>query len=121
MFFQKHDDDEYGYKMWLSEDEVGDLLDAAHTSKCRLAFQLGVRCGLRSDEIVRIEIRDDGPGIPEAEIRPLSEGRETPLEHTSGLGLWLAHWIVEASEGSLSFEDNDPRGTVAAIELSRAR
>jgi len=40
MFFQKHDDDEYGYKMWLSEDEVGDLLDAAHTSKCRLAFQL---------------------------------------------------------------------------------
>ena len=54
MFFQKHDDDEYGYKMWLSEDEVTQLLDAAHSSKCRLAFQLGVRCGLRSDEIVRI-------------------------------------------------------------------
>jgi len=53
VFFKKHDDDGYGYKMWLSDSEVTDLLDAAHSNKCRLAFQLGVRCGLRSDEIIR--------------------------------------------------------------------
>ena len=58
MFFQKHEDDEYGYKMWLSEGEVDDLLNAAHSSKCRLALQLGVRCGLRSDEIVRVAPKD---------------------------------------------------------------
>lgn len=72
-------------------------------------------------ETVRIEVRDDGPGIPDAEIQPLSDGRETPLEHTSGLGLWLAHWIVAASDGRLSFEENEPRGTVVRIELPRAR
>ena len=74
-----------------------------------------------TDETVRIEIRDDGPGIPEGEIRPLSEGRETPLEHTSGLGLWLAHWIIEASDGTLSFEENEPRGTVVKIALHKVR
>jgi len=58
MFFQKHDDDEYGYQIWLGEDEVNQLLDAAHSSKCRLAFQLGARCGLRSDEIVRAAPQD---------------------------------------------------------------
>lgn len=70
-----------------------------------------------ADEVVILEIADDGPGIPEAELRPIREGRETPLEHTSGLGLWLAHWIVDASGGDLSFEERDPRGTVAVIEL----
>mgnify|MGYP000361942998 CR=1 FL=1 len=67
-----------------------------------------------------IQVRDDVPGFPEAELRPLSEGRETQLEHTSGLGLWLAHWIIQASEETLSFEKNEPRGTVATIELIRA-
>lgn len=70
--------------------------------------------------VVVLRIADDGPGIPAAELQPIREGRETPLEHTSGLGLWLTHWIVEASQGTLSFEDRDPRGTVVVIELDAA-
>ena len=72
-----------------------------------------------TDTIV-IEIADDGPGIPDAEIQPLEAGRETPLEHTSGLGLWLSQWIISLSGGTLSFEENDPRGTIARIDLERA-
>lgn len=67
-----------------------------------------------------IRVADDGPGIPEAEVRPLEEGRETPLEHTSGLGLWLTQWIVEVSDGELYFEENEPRGTVVRIVLEDA-
>ncbi len=71
----------------------------------------------KTDGTVEIVIADDGPGIPEAEMRPLEEGRETPLEHTSGLGLWLTQWITDVSGGSLSFEKNEPRGTTVRIEL----
>jgi len=69
---------------------------------------------------VEILIADDGPGIPESELRPLETGRETALEHTSGLGLWLSQWIVKVSDGTLSFEANDPRGTIVRIELEAA-
>ena len=57
MFWDKHDDGE-GYRMWLSEDETKELIGAAHSDRARLAFQLGVRCGLRSDEIVRVAPED---------------------------------------------------------------
>lgn len=57
MFWDKHDDGD-GYRMWLSDDETEDLIDATHSDKARLAIQLGVRCGLRSDEIVRVAPED---------------------------------------------------------------
>ena len=45
---------------------------------------------------------------------------ETPLQHGSGLGFWLVHWIVTASGGELRFEENDPRGSVVTLCLERA-
>jgi len=80
--------------------------------------------GDRSDESdhatagrVRIAIADNGPGIPEQERRAIREGRETDLEHASGLGLWLIYWVVDGSGGDLRFADRDPRGTVVEIDL----
>lgn len=64
-----------------------------------------------------IRIADNGPGIPAHELSVLEAGQETPLEHGSGLGLWLAHWVVGASQGSLAFRENDPHGTVVTVEL----
>lgn len=66
-----------------------------------------------------VEITDNGPGIPDAELEPLEEGRETPLEHASGMGLWLTNWIVEASNGQLRFREAGSTGTTVAIELQR--
>lgn len=57
MFWKEHDADD-GYRMWLSDDETKQLIDAAPSDKARLAIQLGVRCGLRSDEIVRVASND---------------------------------------------------------------
>ena len=71
-------------------------------------------------EWVRISVADDGPGIPDHERVVLTEGEETDLEHSSGLGLWLVYWFVEQSDGRLSFAENDPRGTVARIDLQSA-
>ena len=66
---------------------------------------------------VCVAIRDNGPGLPEQERRAIREGRETDLEHASGLGLWLTYWIVDGSGGELRFADREPRGTVVEIDL----
>ena len=71
------------------------------------------------DEHVVVTVTDDGPGIDDQEYRTIAEGRETPLEHASGVGLWLANWVVEHNGGSLSF-DSSERGTTVRVRLSRA-
>jgi signal transduction histidine kinase len=73
-----------------------------------------------SDGQVRIVVTDNGPGIPAQERTALSEGRETDLEHASGLGLWLAYWILDRSGGAMRFADASPRGTVVELVLPAA-
>ncbi len=69
---------------------------------------------------VTVRVSDDGPGIPDHELAVLESGTESPLEHGSGLGLWLVHWVVTRSGGFLSFEGNEPRGTSVEVTLPRA-
>lgn len=64
---------------------------------------------------VELHIADNGPGIPDEQVSVLERGFETSLEHGSGLGLWLVHWLVTASEGHVRFEDNDPKGSVVCL------
>lgn len=64
-----------------------------------------------------IDIADDGPGIPTAERSVIETAAETPLEHSSGVGLWLVKWILEDANGRLEIADNDPRGTVITMTL----
>lgn len=66
-----------------------------------------------------LEIADDGPGIPPQEIEVLREGRETALEHGSGIGLWLVDWVVAHSDGELTFESTD-EGTTVEIRFRTA-
>ncbi|WP_423746241.1 response regulator (plasmid) [Haladaptatus sp. SPP-AMP-3] len=69
---------------------------------------------------VEIVVADDGPGIPEEEQAVLIEGRETALQHGSGLGLWLMNWIVGKFGGDLHFGTNRPMGSIVTIRLKRA-
>ena len=41
-------------KVWLSQGEVEQLLDAAKNTEQRIAFALGARCGLRSHEVLDV-------------------------------------------------------------------
>jgi signal transduction histidine kinase len=72
-----------------------------------------------TDERVFLSVADRGPGIPEQERNVLTKGRETSLEHGSGLGLWLVYWVVDRSGGTLRFDDNAPRGSVVTMVLDR--
>jgi len=48
--------DQDGMKVWLSTDEIGEFLaaDALESAERQLAAALGVRCGLRSDEVLDV-------------------------------------------------------------------
>ena len=66
---------------------------------------------------LRIAVSDNGPGIPEHERAVLDAGREDPLEHGSSMGLWAVKWGVTRMGGSLSFSENDPRGSVVTLTV----
>lgn len=57
------------------------------------------RC--RGDNTVAVEIADDGAVIPAEEWQIVESGTETPLEHTSGIGLWVMYWAVVALGGAV--------------------
>ncbi|WP_161958294.1 PAS domain-containing protein [Natrarchaeobaculum sulfurireducens] len=102
------------------EEAIEELVDNAsrHADRSTPTLEIDITV----DETVTVRIADDGPGIPEMERQILDETQtESDLSHGSGLGLWFVYWVVRRSGGRLSFEENDPRGSVVTIELERAR
>jgi PAS domain S-box-containing protein len=70
------------------------------------------------DSRVIVSVADDGPGIAEHERAVILERRETPLEHGSGIGLWLVAWVVRKFGGTIEFDVED--GTTVSVYLPRA-
>ena len=72
-----------------------------------------------ADSWVDISIIDNGPGIPDDERRAIETGKETPLQHGTGLGLWLVYWTVSLLGGEITIDDH-PTGTRIMLTLPRA-
>ena len=85
-----------------------------HTDESRVRLTATV-----TEEAVELRISDDGQGIPDTDLASLEQRTETPLQHTSGAGLWLIDWIVGRSGGDLTF-DSDADGTTVRMRLARA-
>jgi PAS domain S-box-containing protein len=73
----------------------------------------------RSEEWIDIEIIDNGPGIPAHELETIKQGEETPLQHGTGLGLWIVYWTVSLCGGEVAFVDDSSRGTGIVLSLPR--
>lgn len=73
--------------------------------------------GESDDSHVVIVVSDNGPGIEQQELETIQSGRETPLQHSSGVGLWLVTWVVERAGGTVTFENED--GCVVRVRLPR--
>lgn len=71
-------------------------------------------------EQVTVRIADNGPGLPALERESLMSGRESPLRHTNGLGLWFVRWTVTNSNGTMEIRDNEPSGTIIELRLPKA-
>ncbi len=77
----------------------------------------------RNGDFVRVSIRDDGPGIPDAEKERVFESFYT-INHgqadshrSMGLGLFLCRSIVEAHGGTIYVTDSHPHGCVFVFTL----
>lgn len=73
-----------------------------------------------TDHSIRIRIRDRNAAIPEMEREVLQEGREHPLHHGSGLGLWLTYWCVTTVNGDLTFDTPEDGGNAVTITYRSA-
>jgi len=69
-------------------------------------------------EFVEFRVADDGPGIEDQERTVIEAGRESALEHGSGVGLWLVNWVVRECGGSVEFVD-EGSGCTVALRLQR--
>lgn len=64
-----------------------------------------------------ITVADNGPGIPENERETLEAGKEVPLAHGTGIGLWIMEWVTTNLGGEFVIEDNTPQGTLLSFDL----
>lgn len=72
---------------------------------------------VRADETnATVCISDNGPGIPDQEQRVLAAGTEDQLEHSSGLGLWFAHWLIHYVGGDITI-DTGESGTTVTVTI----
>ncbi len=72
---------------------------------------------LKQVETVRLEVRDNGPGIPELLKERVLEPYFSTKDSGTGLGLAIVHQIVSDHGGYLRIQENHPRGTNIVIEL----
>jgi len=95
---------------------LGNLLTNAieHTDKTDPEITVTVTDG---EEMVTIDIADNGPGVPdEAKDRIFAWG-ETSHSSDGGFGLYFVRTMVESYGGRVDVRDNDPEGSVFRITL----
>ncbi len=80
-------------------------------------------CVSTHDKIVRVEVRDHGPGIPQSfrsrifEKFAQADGTISKQKGGTGLGLSIVRQIVERLGGRVGFEDAEGGGTVFYVDL----
>ncbi len=75
---------------------------------------------LAHKEMMRVEVADDGPGIPPEDKDKLFLPYFSTKKRGTGLGLAIVSRIVSDHHGYIRVEDNVPRGTRFVIELPAA-
>jgi signal transduction histidine kinase len=111
------------------------LADAAQLTECLVALidnALDAACGpagvgldvvreaTADGRNVRFEVRDTGPGIPEAEQSRIFDPFYTTKPNGSGLGLALAQTLVKENGGRLFVDSAAGRGAVFSLVLPEA-
>lgn len=72
------------------------------------------------EEVVRVRIADNGPGIPDDKKEQMFQEGEKGLDSEgTGIGLYLVQTLVDRYGGAVWIEDNEPDGSVFIVELRR--
>jgi len=81
--------------------------------------EITITCAER-DNLVRVRIGDNGPGIPDdRKDQIFGKNKKGEDSAGSGIGLYLVHTLTEQFGGGVWVEDNNPDGTVFVVELPK--
>jgi two-component system nitrogen regulation sensor histidine kinase NtrY len=78
---------------------------------------ISIRAGLDRDGVLRLELEDDGPGLPPEDRERIFSPYFSTKRRGSGLGLAIVHKIVTDHGGTIRLADHEPRGVRFVIEL----
>ncbi|HEX9007442.1 MAG TPA: HAMP domain-containing sensor histidine kinase [Bacteroidota bacterium] len=86
---------------------------------------IDVCVGMDANRTASLEVRDNGPGIPAADLTRIferfSRADRTHTHHGAGLGLAIARWAVEANEGTITVRSAEGAGSIFVIRLPLAQ
>jgi two-component system nitrogen regulation sensor histidine kinase NtrY len=68
-------------------------------------------------QVVRLEVSDDGCGIPDEDKGRMFEPYFSTKKSGTGLGLTIVNAIISDHNGYIRVRDNGPKGTTVLIEL----
>ncbi|GBU16470.1 MULTISPECIES: ATP-binding protein [Methylobacterium] len=104
----------------LEQVLVNLLQNALDAVEGRSGARVEVEVEADAPQRVAVEVRDNGPGIPEAVRAQIFDPFFTTKSDGLGLGLAIARGIVEECGGSLSVRAAEGGGSVFRMELARA-
>ena len=106
--------------IWADDSIERALAELVENAAEHGGSEIVVSAAADDDGTVRIDVADDGPGIPDDERTVIAGETEiTQLKHGSGLGLWVARSVAESAGGELTFETDGER-TVVRLSHERA-
>jgi len=100
-------------------EAVHELIDntVEHTDCADPQMEIEVEPDCGTPHATELRVTDNGPGIPEHELRGLKTRESDPLVHLSGLGLWFVHWTVRHSGGEVVFNGWNDDGAEIRMQL----
>ena len=121
-------DDHSDATIAVSVDATDETVSRWLTHPVTEVIKNAVAAGDREDPYVNVSVRqvdngwlqivvaDDGPGMPDIEREVLVTGEETPLQHGSGLGIWLIRMLVSVLGGEIDVDVTDT-GTEVVLRV----
>jgi signal transduction histidine kinase len=112
-----------GHAGLLQRAVSGLLLNAEQALTARGSGRIEITTRRAPGGRVRLEVRDDGPGIAESVLPHLFEPFFTTGDsrHGAGLGLAIAHGVVREHGGTLTAGNRPSGGAVFTVDLPLAR
>mgnify|MGYP000713429039 CR=1 FL=1 len=103
----------------LLSSVFGNLLSnaARHNDSAEPRVSVGVE---ESTAGVTVRFADNGPGIPDSQKDAIfGKGEMGPESPGTGIGLYLAHTLVDQYGGEITVDDNEPTGSVFTVTLPK--
>jgi signal transduction histidine kinase len=97
------------------------LLNAIEVSPAGGKVRLEIKSEPGVERAVVLEVHDEGPGIPRAQLENIFLPFYTTKDTGTGLGLTLVHQMVVEHGGEITVDSTPGRGTVFRVRFPAAR